>query len=261
MKFIYAVLGLTLVLSGCAGQKLPLPPAPEAKILLQRLSDNGPAWRQLDAAAKVGLERQGKFLSAQEFLLLEKPINLRVDVLTVFNQLALQLAVDQGQLQVFLNTQVPGRYYRGPVSDELLARFTGLPLGIETLVRLLLYDPPVGEYQTLGVELNDDRYLLRLAAGARRQQFYFDGSRQLRRVLYLQGQEVQLIAEYDKLDETDGFPRQIALEMPQQQTRLTLRLSEVRLNTPIKAGRFQLSIPANALPLQLSGLNAAEEGL
>jgi hypothetical protein len=49
--------------------------------------------------------------------------------------------------------------------------------------------------------------------------------------------------------------------MPQQQTRLTLRLSEVRVNTPIKAGRFQLSIPANALPLQLSGLNSAGEGL
>jgi outer membrane biogenesis lipoprotein LolB len=259
MKMFFSLMVPILILVGCAAPRPQLPPAPEPQALLQRLALTGQRWQQLDAAAKVGIQREGKYFSTQQFMLLEKPDRLRVDVLSLFSQLALQLTVDQGELQVFLNTTVPGQFYRGPASDELLARFTRLPLAASELVRLLLYDPPQSEYQTIRVEMGEDRYLLRLTLGDREQQFLFDDQLQLRRCLYLRSAEPLLIVDYAKIDEADAFPRRIQIEMPVQQTRVTLNLTEVRLNQPAKAGRFKLSPPANAIPLTLPGFDPAEE--
>ncbi len=259
MKSCFSLLILLMLLVGCSAPKLQLPPAPEPQILLAQLALTSQRWQQLDAAAKVGLERAGKYLSTQQFMLIEKPERLRVDVLSIFNQLALQLTVDQGELQVFLNTTVPGQFYRGPASDALLSRFTQLPLGAAELVRLLLYDPPQSDYQTLGVEMGEDRYLLRLTLGDRQQQFLFDEQLLLRRVRYLRGAEVSLIVDYDRIDKTDQFPRRVQIEMPVAQTKLTVNFSEVSLNKPAADSRFNLSPPANAVPLVLPALSPAEE--
>ena len=259
MKLFYSIPLLVFLLVGCAAPRPQLPPAPEAKILLQQLDRSSQRWQQLDAAAKVGIERDGKSLSTQQFMLLEKPDSIRVDVLSLFSQLALQLTVSQGEIQVFLNTTVPGQFYRGPASDDLLARFTRLPLAAPELVRLLLYDPPHADYQTVAVETSEDRYLLRLDRGDREQQFWFDGQLQLRRCLYLRNAEPLLIVDYAKIDQIDGFPRRVQIEMPPQATRVTINFSELRLNKPAKSGRFQLSPPANAVPLVLPGFNSEEE--
>ncbi len=258
MRLFYSVLMLTLLLVGCAGPRPQLAPAPEPQILLQKLSQLSQSWQQIDAAAKVGFQREGKYLSTQQFMLLEKPDRLRVDVLSLFSQLALQLTVDQGELQVFLNTTVPGQFYRGPASDEVLARFTRLPLGAAELVSLLLYDPPLSDYQIITVETTEDRYLLRLTNGDRQQQLLFDDQLQLRRCLYLRSEKPFLIVDYGKFDETDKFPRRIQIEMPAQKTKLTVKFSEVILNQPTKAGRFQLTPPANVVPLILPGFNPEE---
>ncbi len=259
MKLFISVLSLLMLLSGCAAPRPQLPPAPESQALLQQLALTGHRWQQLDAAAKVGFQRDGKYFSTQQFILLEKPARLRVDVLSLFSQLALQLTVDQGELQVYLNTTVPGQFYRGPASDALLARFTRLPLAATELVRLLLYDPPQTDYQTIALEMTKDRYLLRLISGEREQQFWFDAQLRLRRCVSLRSAESLLIVDYDQIDKNDGFPRRVQIEMPQQQTKVTVTFSEVRLNSPAKAGRFQLTPPANAVPLLLPGFSSAEE--
>lgn len=258
MRLFFSVLLLTSLLVGCTGPRPQLPPAPEAQILLQTLAQVSQRWQQIDAAAKVGFQREGKYLSTQQFMLLEKPARLRVDVLSLFSQLALQLTVDQGELQVFLNTTVPGQFYRGPASDEVFARFTRMPLGAAELVRLLLYDPPLSDYQSIAVETTADRYLLRLTSGDRQQQFLFDEQLQLRRCLYLRSEKPLMIIDYGKIDETDKFPRRIQIDMPQQQTKLTVNFSEVILNKPTKAERFQLTPPANAVPLILPGFSPDE---
>jgi len=254
MRLFVPILLLSL-LAGCAIPRPKLPPAPEAQILLQQLALGRQSWQQLDTAAKVGFQREGKYLSTQQFILLEKPDRLRVDVLSLFSQLALQLTVDQGQLQVFLNTTVPGQFYQGPASDELLARFTRLPIGATELVHLLLYDPPQADYQTIRVEMTKDRYLLRLTLGDREQQFLFDEQLQLRSCLYLRSAEPLLVVDYDKISQTDGFPRRIQIEMPAQQTKVTLNFSDLILNQPVKDGRFRLTPPANAVPLLLPNFN------
>ncbi len=128
MRMLCSTAFLVFLLTACAGPRPQLPSVPAAEVLLRKLEETGQRWQQLDAAAEVGFKRNGKSLSSRQFMLLEKPDRLRVDVLSFFGQPVLQLTVDQGELQVFLGTTTPGQYYRGPASDEVLARFTRLPL-------------------------------------------------------------------------------------------------------------------------------------
>lgn len=256
LRFILLV--LLVLLSGCAGSKLPLPPAPAAEVLLHKLFENSVRWQQLDAAAEVGMDKNGHYLSTNQYLLLEKPDRLRVDVLTFFGQLALQLSVDQDEMQIFLNTTIPGQYYKGPASDELLARLTRLPLRASELIRLLLYDPPQSSYQNARIEVKEDRYLLRLLTDGGEQQFAFDALLQLRRCVYARSGAPLLIVEYNDVKE-DGFPRRVRIQIPRQQTIVNIRFSELKFNQPTKTGRFVIKRPANAVPLQLPGLDDGKE--
>ena len=106
------------------------------------------------------------------------------------------------------------------------------------------HSTPRGKVTTLTL----DSELLR---GNLKQQLFFDAELQLRRSAYLRDDALMLAVDYDKIDEEDAFPRRVKIEMPLQQTRVTLNLSEVRLNEPAKAGRFELKPPENVVPLQL----------
>ncbi len=253
------VFGLFFLLLACARPKPPLPPAPVANILLEKLKVSGRKWQQLDAAAEVGFRRDGKYFSTRQFLLVEKPQRLRVDVLTFFGQLAFQLTVNQDQLQVFLNTTVPGKFYQGPARDDVLARFTRLPLRASELIRLLLYDPPRPEYLETQVTTEGDRYRLRLISGDRQQQFFFDEQLRLRRGIYLQAGQELLLVNYDDFAKEDGFPRRARIEIPQQKLSVVVSFSEVKLNQPAADKRFILTPPANALPLKLPELRPSGE--
>ncbi|MCF6179912.1 MAG: DUF4292 domain-containing protein [Geopsychrobacter sp.] len=252
-----ATLLLLLLIVGCARPQISLPPKPEAQLLLQRLATEGARWQQLDAAAKIGFVRAGKHMSTQQFLLLARPDRLRVDVLALFNQLALQLSVVEGELQILLKTTNPVQFYHGPASDELLARFTRLPLRAEQLINLILYAPPVSAGASARVEIVAERYLLTLnpGDGGYRQQFFFDERLRLRRAVYQRNANILLSVDYSKIAGKDNFPRRIQIKMPVQQTAVTITLSDVILNEPSALSRFQIAPPVNAVPLKLPGFN------
>lgn len=240
---------LIWLLAGCAGTGGLLPVAPTAEMLHEKLRENSRQWQQLDTMAKVGLTQAGNFYSTQQFILAEKPQRLRVDVLSLFGQLALQLTVDQDRLQILDKTRLPPRAYQGPLDDALLARITRLPLSVSQLIPLLLYDPPVFKTAPAGVEQTSDRYLLRFTEGQRQQLFSFDSQLRLRRSEYLYGEQSLLQIDYDDINSDDGFPRAMRVQLPVEQIRLTLKLSDLRLNRPAADKRFRLTLPENALPL------------
>lgn len=249
MRACSVLLVLLFLVAGCTGPVGPLPPAPAGAALQEKLRQNGQRWQQLDAIANVGLTQADKFSSTQQFILAERPQRLRVDVLSLFGQLALQLSVDQDHLQILDKTSLPPRAYAGPLDDALLARITRLPLTLSQLIHLLLYDPPFLTNEPVGVEQTADRYLLRLADGQREQIFSFDPQLHLRRGEYLHGGQSLLQIDYDDIGSADGFPRTIRVQMPVEQLRLTLSLSDLRLNQPVPAKRFRLTLPQGAVPL------------
>ncbi len=126
-------------------------------------------------------------------------------------------------------------------------------------MRLLLYDPPQPQHQSVRVEVAEEYYLLRLLNGNRQQQFFFDEQKQLRRCIYLHNGKSLLIVNYDRIDKKDGFPRRVQIEMPAQKLRVSVVFSDIRLNQAIEDSRFILNPPANAVPLLLPKIDQPEE--
>ena len=179
---------------------------PTADRLLQRIVETTGKVDSLDAAAKVGLTIKGKYRSTQQFLLLEKPDRLRADVLTGFGQLVLQMTSDGDELSVFLNTTVPGRFFRGAATDENLARFTRVPLSASNMVRLLLYDPPLIASQQSEVKVVDGQLILRLVADSSEQELLFDQQLRLVGSRYFARDERFLEVLFLDIDADDQFP-------------------------------------------------------
>ncbi|PLY02671.1 MAG: hypothetical protein C0622_05285 [Desulfuromonas sp.] len=217
--------------------------------LLNLVAQRSGEIKTLDTAASVHLTSHGKYYSSQQFLLLERPDRLRADVLTGFGQLVLQLTSDGDQLAVFLNTEVPGRFLSGPATYENFLRFIRVPLAPRELLAILLYDPPMRAFDKSRVALSErgDRLLLILTGGDSRQELSFDSQRRLTGCRYYWQETLQLSVEYDDIAEEDGFPRQLIVEIPEEETRLKLSLSEVVLNEPIDPQRFRLSQPEGSL--------------
>jgi len=234
-----------LFLSACSRPPQPVwTSLPEPEQLLARLQENQSSYRSLDAEASVNLNIRGKSLSSQQFLLLEKPNRVRADVLTGFGQVMLQLTSDGQQLAVFVNTEKPGRFFRGPATDENIARFTNLPLPVETLVRLLLYDPPLVETQQIRVIPQANQLLLVLRNGERRQELQFDHQLRLIGCRYLAAEDLLLEIQYQQIA-ADGFPRHFSLILAKEETTASLQLSELKINPDLAPEKFVLKNPGN----------------
>ncbi len=235
---------LLLVLAACARPPQPIwTDLPSTAQLLERLQKTTGQVRSLDAEAKVGLTVKGKYVSSQQFLLAEKPDRFRADVLSGFGQLILQLTSDGEELAVFLNTTVPGRFFRGPASFENLSRFTRVPLADKDLIRLLLYDPPLIDFEASEVQVSEEGLVLRLSSNERFQDLLFDRQLHLVGCRYLAKDEALLDVKYGKIDEQDLFPRTVRIELPREETSVALRFSALQTNVSIPAERFRLKQP------------------
>ncbi|MBD1400993.1 DUF4292 domain-containing protein [Pelovirga terrestris] len=244
MKWL--LLLVPLLFNACARPPEPLwtevPAASElVEILQARVGSNS----RLDTAASVSITAQGKHFSTQQFILAEQPDRVRVDALTGFGQLVMQLTSDGEILSVLLNTTSPPRFYRGSATQENFSHFVRLPLPPQLLVALLLYEPPIVDYQQAQVQQRGDLLELLLVDGFFSQTFYFDGQLRLTGSKYVHHQQTRLAVNYSRFSSTDGFPRRIALHMPEEDVSLALNINDLTLNGDIPAERFSLQAPEN----------------
>jgi len=237
---------LLFLLAACARPEKPVwTELPSTEKLLSVLAATTGQVNSLDGAATVSLTVNGKYLSSQQFLLLEKPDRLRTDVLTGFGQLILQLTSDGDELSVFTNTTVPGRFYRGPATTENLVRFTRIPLATKDMVRLLLYDPPLIGYQQSEVLLDGGELLLQMSNPEITQELLFDPQLQLVACRYFSEGEEFLEVLYEKIDKKKLFPKTIRLNIAAEGTAAAIKFSELQLNVEIPPERFRLKKPDN----------------
>lgn len=235
-----------LLVSGCARPPEPLwTDVPTATELLEILHTRAGTNSRIDTAASVSITADGQHFSTQQFLLAEQPDRVRVDALSGFGQLVMQLASDGDVLSVLLNTTSPPRFYRGSATEENFSRFVRVPLPPQLLVAMLLYDPPILDYQQAQVHKRGDLLELLLSNGTLTQIFLFNGQLQLIGSEYAHHQETLLAVEYSRFAPVDGFPRRIALHLPQDDVLLAVRINELTLNGDIPAGRFTLEAPDN----------------
>jgi len=250
----YLALFLLILCAGCAARPvapLPLPPDLETE-LVARLEQNADAFRSLEGVAKVRVVSGGKTVSGTQVLFAEKPDHLRAEVLTPFGSPLLMLATDG----TALTAMVPGenRFYRGEATSSSLMRFTRMPLKLEDLVHILLYQVPVIGHDRRSLEVEDGEvYRLTLVDGdGRRQELRFDAELNLVEAAYFWRDELQLQVNYDRFDPgAPPFPRTAALEMPAMKVNASVAFSEVETNVAIPRERFLLTAPPGVeiLPL------------
>ena len=241
---------LLIILTGCIRPSEPVwTEVPTAEQLLTKLASESGRYSSLDGAANVSLTTGEKYFSSEQFLLLQKPNQLRADVLTGFGQLILQMTSDGETLSVLLNTTVPGRFLRGAASYENIFRFVRVPLAIEDLLTLLLYDPPLIVHQQRKVELEGKNLILILSDNENRQELLFDRQLQLVGCHYFRNGEEYLAVDYQKFSKENKFPHTIKIAVPQEQTRVKVKFSELKLNGKIETTQFYLQKPAN-IPLE-----------
>ena len=242
---------LLILLSGCIHRPEPVwTDIPTAQELLDSVSVNASRYTALDATAKVSLTTGLKYFPSQQFLLLQKPDHLRTDVLNGFGLLLLQLASDGETLSVFLNTTVPGRFFRGPASYKNLYRFTKVPLAVEDLLALLLYGPPLIAHQDSTITVSAKFLTLTLSGhNNNRQELLFNRQFKLIGCRYFTDKENYLAVDYQKFSDKNQFPQRIKIMMPLEKIRVKLELSELKINTGIDPIRFSLKKHAN-LPIE-----------
>jgi hypothetical protein len=241
---LWPVLILWLILSGCRPAAPPVAMTPlTSEALLMRLDANRGFFHSLKGLASIRAEIDGRVTSARQVLLMEKPARLRADVLGLFGQPALQVAVDKGQLAVHVVPE--GRYLQGTATAANLARFTRMPLGVDDLVRLALYDVPLIPYGESSLHTNERGYLLRLETGrGDRQDLLFDVAGRLYGVEYFRDGGLLLKVGYERFAEQQGgFPKELSLDMPVRQTSLSLVYSDLELNPELASDHFTLTPP------------------
>lgn len=245
MKPLLATL-LVLLLAGCLKAPPPaLPLYPElGGELLASYAASSAARRTLKGMVRMTVRRDGDKNSFSQALLLEKPDRLRSDVFSPFGTTLLQASSDGQELALYL----PGerRFLRGPATPLNLLALTRVPLPAEELVDLLLYSVPLLDAEPGPLQVSEvPDYTLELTRAGFRQQLRFDSRRRLVAARWYRDSTLLLQVDYAEIDDDDGFPREVAIEVPGADTALRVVFKEPRLNAPIREELFRLSPPAD----------------
>lgn len=186
-------------------------------------------------------------IRASQILVLERPAQLRVEVLGLLSQTELVLASDGSEYQLFVPSE--RRYRSGPVYPGLLREVSGIGLPPEVIVDLVLGSSLPREDLTLAqaAATPDGRVQVALTdpAGRLRRRMAFDEEGRLRRLEAHEGGRLLFGARFADYREVDGrpFAHEIELVVPEPASRAELSLSDVELNPPLASGIFRLNLP------------------
>jgi hypothetical protein len=237
-----AVLGLALLLAGCA--TAPPRPGPalapgsdaEAPELLRRWEAAWEGFSGLIAAAEVTV-RSPERTDRSAAVLLVGPRALRVEVATPFGLPGLVAVAGPERLTVFRPLEREATV--GPVSPEAIARWIGLALPLDALLRLLaglVPTPPPG----VPVEVEDEGgpHLAWRHQGLT-YRVWVTPARQPGR-LRVEGSEL-LTATFIRT--VTGDVQSLALEAPQRRTEFLVAYRSVEPANPTPEA-FELTVPA-----------------
>lgn len=246
-----AGLAALLVLAGCAslrGPRAPVlvplsagDPRPAADVAsLGRLVGQRQSLR---ARAKVTLEGPSGSSTAHQILLVERPAQLRVEVLGLLGQRAAILATDGVRYELYR----AGRsgLETGAIRPSILWEVAGVPLTPDAAVRILLAAPPPPGDAGAAIAAGDARGSVHLRWSDA--SLDFDARGRLRRYELLgTGPAAVLVdARFDDYADVAGqpFPHRIRLAFPTSETRAEVSFQSVELNPDLSPALFQLREP------------------
>jgi len=179
----FALVGAAVGGGGCRARRLLPPPVvaplvlPSAEELLARLDRERKRLSGLRTLADTEITGSEGEVRASEVLLVEPPMRLRIEVLSMFG-VAWILATDGEVLDVY--SREDDTIYRGRPTPELIADYLPVPLALHELTELLLGRPPPRDVVEHGgvawePETGFVRLTLRLQGGGT-ETIWFDGA-------------------------------------------------------------------------------------
>jgi outer membrane lipoprotein-sorting protein len=259
-----------LALAGCAslrGQSaIPKSaptsaPAPEA--LLAAIDDRSAAVRTFRALAQMHYAGQSDKIAVKEVVAVERPNRLRIEMMSAFG-VALQIASDGARLCAYHRGD--RTFYRGRATAANLSRFTRLDLELDDVVDLLIGFPPRREWlgkPSMTFERPDGTWRVEASlrdGGMLTVWFDPDSLLPLRAREATSAGAVRYTASYGQYDTISGvvMPAWVRFEVPEQQTRIDLRYSDVSLNVSLAAGLFSFEAPSGSKIVDLDAIGRAD---
>ncbi len=239
---------------GCAAARSPRPvPLPASDVrplaLLADLARAGEARHSLRGVARLAIEGPAGEGRAKQVLLVERPAQLRVEILGLLDQRIAVLTTDGAEYRLYRaeDRSLTG----GPVHAALLWEVAGLAVTPEQAVRLLLAAPALPAEARLigGAQLADGRVELTLrapqAAGSIRVAFDAGGRLVAWTLIGVDGEPLQEASWSDhRTLGDDEFPYRLELEDHTTGARAQVRFQAVELNPILAPELFDLRLGA-----------------
>jgi outer membrane lipoprotein-sorting protein len=219
--------------------------------IMQEWSEISARVTSVQGLAKVKVHTPENSLNATQVILAEIPGRLRAETLSPFGSPMLLLAADGEKLGVLLPSR--NLYYTGAATPANLGRFVRIPLRLDDLVSILLYQPPmINARSEEAFELLEGGWLLVRNSSPRRQELTFNPLHQLVEVNYFDRDILLLKIIYGNFTEDgDRFPRFLDIEIPEQKTTASLEFSDVAINAELRPGIFHLTPPTGVTVISL----------
>lgn len=241
-------LPLVLGLVGCAAVR-PAPPATapipsdRATALVRRWAAEWEAFPGLRGAIDL-TAKSARGNDRVAAVLLVAPTALRLEVAAPFGLAALVATAGPDEITIY--RVLERRAQRGPPSPAAVARWLGVPLAPETLIRLLVGNVPTpADPGAITVDNTPSPHLTWTEAGARYRVWVASDGRPARLLLQAAGGE-RLTAEFAWI--AGGGLGEIRVHAPERRSQLTVRyISADHVQNPPEA--FHLILPPD-VPVQ-----------
>lgn len=257
MRRVAGAAALIVLVSGCATQRAPVPPAsstgpvPEAAVLLRAMETRRESLHSLRVLARCVFRSPDESRRAKQLILAARPDRLRLEVLSPFGAVFV-LTASHGTLAAFAPNE--STVYRGTASGPNLARYASVDLPVSTAIDLMLGTPPMRS-GALSVVSRDAGYTkLWQVDGDDVRVAWFGAA--LDPVQYEEQDtegHVLVRATFGAYAEIDGvrLPTQLSVEVPPSQRGVDLEFREPEVNPSLADALFALETPPGSREIDL----------
>jgi outer membrane lipoprotein-sorting protein len=266
-RFLFVAIAV-LILGGCVSLRVgPEEPAvePPASVspdaLLSAIDERSAAVQTFRALAQMHYVGSTDTLAVKEVVAVERPNRLRIEMMSAFG-VALQIASDGSRLCAYHRGD--RTFYRGRATAANLSRFTRLDLELGDVVDLLIGLPPHREWRgrpSIAFERPEGYWRVETLlsdGGSLAVWFDPDSLLPVRATESSATGAVRYTAKYGRYSVISGvaMPAAVRFEVPEQETKIDLRYSEVSVNADLAAGLFTFDAPAGSKIVDLDAVSS-----
>jgi hypothetical protein len=251
---LFGVAALGLVLGGCAGRILSVPPVISPEAALHALAVSKTHTLALTATSRIDISRRGERYPLKAAIMMKRPDFLRVESIPIMGPADFYLSVAGGELRVFLPEK--GAFYTGRATASSISRFFPVSMPAADMVCLLMGAPPDDAQPIQSMYADREEGLYRVdqyQSGKIIRALWIEpqGGRLIRVRSFTQEQKVVYTAEFEDFTRIgEGFLPQLVTIRMDETTALTIRHRDLR-QIDFDPESFPLPLPDGVVPIPL----------